>query len=196
MSTIELTTDANFGRARELLAQFGDLVKPAVMRGINRAAEGLPKYITHSLRGEYNLPASRIRRTFAVRRASVGDLLATVRSTSGAMPLYLFGARPSKPGRSTGAGVAVDVQGRKIVEGGTFVARMKSGHIGVFKRTGDSTRMPIHELFGPSVPTMVEAMDERSGGGFSGEIADEADRRFGARIGHEVDQLLKRMGAR
>jgi hypothetical protein len=31
-----------------------------------------------------------------------------------------------------------------------FIARMRSGHTGVFRRTGD-TRLPIVELFGPSI---------------------------------------------
>lgn len=196
MSGIAFDFDTTLTKGTALLKEFGDLVKPAVMRALNRAADGMPKHITAGILSEYHLPAMRVRKTFSIRHASMRELITTVRSRSGAMPLYLFGARPSKPGRNTGAGVAVDVQGRKVVEGGTFVARMKSGHIGVFKRTGDSPRMPIHELFGPSVPTMIEQMDERSGERFVDDIDKEAMRRFDDRIGHEVDYLLKKLGAR
>lgn len=187
--------DTGTGRGKQLLEQFGGLVRPAVQRALNRAADSLPKYITAGILREYHLPQSRVRGTFTVRKASLSELLAVVTSASGGVPLYLFGARPSQPGRRPPGGVQVDVMGRKPVPG-SFVARMKSGHIGVFMRSGESPRLPMHELFGPSVPKMIEQLDLRTGERFTDDIAAEADRRFEARVGHEVDRLLVQLGAR
>lgn len=52
------------------------------------------------------------------------------------------------PHRQTKRGVSVEVnQGKRTVVAGSFVATMKSGHKGVFKRVG-AARLPIRELLG------------------------------------------------
>lgn len=52
------------------------------------------------------------------------------------------------PHRQTKKGVSAEVhRGRRVVIAGSFIATMKSGHKGVFKRIG-SARLPIRELLG------------------------------------------------
>lgn len=47
--------------------------------------------------------------------------------------------------RVTGVSVAINAGKRKIIKG-AFIARMRSGHVGVWLRDG-SKRLPIHELY-------------------------------------------------
>lgn len=96
-------------------------------------------------------------------------------------PLYVFQPRQTK------AGVSVLVKGRRITIKGAFIAKMRSGHVGVFARgsyggksarlqaSGDvfgrfifgRRRLPINELytFGPAEAfrnaAVIKAMDDR-----------------------------------
>lgn len=181
----------NLDRAHELLNSLGDTVLPAIVRALNRAADGFPTDAIRSIRGLYHLPAGRIRKAFSIRHAEVKHPEAVVTVRGRPIPLYLFGARPAQPGRRPSSGVLVDVMGRKAVDGGTFIARMRSGHVGVFKRTGGAGRLPMHELFGPAIPTMMTEHEEIEDAAYDG-----IERRFNGRIDHEVDQLFKRLGLR
>ena len=58
------------------------------------------------------------------------------------MPLVAY------PYRQTKQGVSVEVnRGKRTLLKGAFVATMKSGHVGIFRRQG-KTRLPIEELRG------------------------------------------------
>jgi hypothetical protein len=68
-----------------------------------------------------------------------------------------------------------------------FIARMKSGHVGIFERTGGQMAGggdAIHELMGSSVPTMVgnEAVRE--------ELTRAAWKKFDERLDHEIMALM------
>jgi len=64
--------------------------------------------------------------------------------------------RKAMPGSRGVAGITVMVKHgrRRLVKGG-FMAKMQSGHIGIFKRASGS-RLPIRELFSVSVPKAFE----------------------------------------
>lgn len=90
------------------------------------------------------------------------------------LALKLFKARPTKRGVS-----AAPWNERRIFRG-TFFAKMKSGHIGVFKRDGDG-RTPISELWGPSIPNEMvkgetKATFDRATAGLEGRILLEVAR--------------------
>ena len=68
-----------------------------------------------------------------------------------------------------------------------FIAKMRSGHIGIFERTGDKMASggdAIHELMGQSVPQMVGNDQIRE------ELTRSAWEKFEERLDHEVDALL------
>jgi hypothetical protein len=75
----------------------------------------------------------------------VGDYQVTIRSSRKPIPLYDF------PGTAqTASGVRTRAWGRSQVLGSAFVATMRTGHRGAFRRRG-RTRLPIRELWGPTI---------------------------------------------
>lgn len=59
------------------------------------------------------------------------------------MPVIMYPARPTKKGVS----VLINV-GSRVVIPSAFIARMKSGHVGVFRRVGQASRVPTQRYKG------------------------------------------------
>lgn len=117
-----------------------------------------------------------------VKFAVPGDLEAVLTVRGKGFPLYAF-----QP-RQTRGGVSVRIKGRRFIGPHSFIARMRSGHVGVFARgayggksgrkmvaTGEKfgrfvygrRRLPINELYSlsppdaASNPDVTEAMQRR-----------------------------------
>jgi len=71
------------------------------------------------------------------------------------IPLIAFQARGPEPSRGRGRGVSYRLPGGRGRIGNAFIATMRAGHRGVFKRL-QNARLPIVELFGPSLPKVFE----------------------------------------
>jgi len=107
---------------------------------------------------EIELKQKVIRESVGIRRAKGGESpQGAITFSRKAIPLIKFSPQPKLPGKGKGrTGVTVKVRkGKRETLRGTFVARMKSGHIGVFERKGRGAarvkRGPIVERYGPTV---------------------------------------------
>lgn len=72
-----------------------------------------------------------------------------------------------------------------------FVSRFKSGHTGIFERTGGMTsrdKDEIQELYGPSVPQML-GNDE-----VANKVIQDTMEHFDKRMEHEIDRILSGIG--
>lgn len=72
-----------------------------------------------------------------------------------------------------------------------FVAQMKSGHIGIFERTGGKTSggdAEIKELMGSSVPQMLGNDEVRE------SLAEKTAAKLDERLEHEVNRILSGFG--
>jgi hypothetical protein len=79
------------------------------------------------------------------------DLAWGVRASSKRIPLIEFGARGPEPSRGKGRGVTYKSGRRgKGRQANAFIATV-GAHRGVFKRKAGAGRLPIQQLFGPSV---------------------------------------------
>jgi hypothetical protein len=146
---------------------------------------------------------------------------ATVTVTGHRIPVYRFGARPQlPPTRKTKApsepdparkfkkrkrrkGIFKNGRPRKGVSfriskgaGATtvkdaFVARMKSGHVGVFKRMKPGQSLPIAELFGPSIP-QAALNDQKLQDGLKVDASDMLKKNLSS----QIDRFLQRSRAR
>ena len=65
------------------------------------------------------------------------------------------------------------------------MAKFASGHIGVMRRIGKE-RLPIKQLYGPSVPQMAGEP------GVKEVVVAGAEERFGKRLDHETKRLLNK----
>jgi hypothetical protein len=73
-------------------------------------------------------------------------------------------------------------------QGGTiahaFLAKMKSGHIGVMRRTAGNSSLPIEKLSGPSTPQMLESPSVRK------FVEAKAQERLSKELDREVNAFL------
>lgn len=164
-----------------------DAQSRAVPRAVNRLAEMAQTAGLRAVNEEYRIGPRAFERYLTMRLARDGEFEASIRSKGGGLPLQLFAPRQVR------AGVSVMVKGRRVIVPHAFIARMKSGRVGVFARgayggrglkrsTGQSfgrfafgrSRLPINELFtfGPA-----EAWSsERVVGAMSDRVQDQLDK--------------------
>ena len=121
-----------------------------------------------------DLPQRMVReRTQAYNR---GSAAAEIVMRSKWIPLYTLGARQTR------SGVTVKLRGSYK---SAFIASMKSGHAGVFKRDG-SARLPISEMFGPNPANDIVNNSDV----FLGVLEKVMDDVFMPRFMHELSRLL------
>lgn len=89
-----------------------------------------------------------LNRYIRVRKANFDTLEAYIRLTREGIPLTFFDPKPDRPGeQGNKGGVSVKTRkgkGREVLTG-TFVAQMRSGHVGVFERARTITHSSLSE---------------------------------------------------
>ncbi len=143
----------------KVLAEFtivtNNLADKAAVRALNRAADQTKTEAKRQIAAVYNLKSSAAAEQIATSKAFAGRLVATVTVRGRAIPLVQFDAR-WKQGQPGGATVKVKRGGNRKNIRGAFIARMKSGHTGVFVRQGGA-RLPVRELYTIGLPRMFLA---------------------------------------
>ncbi len=128
-------------------------VPRATAAGLNRAAQGGLTLSVREVQKDIGATAQKtIRRNLTVSQATAQKPEAKIigfSSKKDRVPIYEMRPKPrSVTKRRPAGGVRYGPEGKQIP--GSFIAALKSGHVGVFKRLG-ARRLPIRELFGPSV---------------------------------------------
>lgn len=162
-------------------------VPKAIAAALNRVSEGLKTEAARIVRKKYNIRAGDVRErgNIKVTRANMSRLEILLTSTGRNIPLIRFSTTPNSPRSVKVVKAAVKRSGKKPIPG-AFVAQMRSGHIGVFQRSG-RTRTPIQEKYGPAVPVMLNEP------GVSEHLNEEAGKRMEKRLDHEMDRVLGRL---
>ena len=177
----EAAGQAAIERAKTLLAGIPGGVDKAAKAAMSRTVDRLRRDSNQAIREKYDITDEGIRaeKNVRVRYSFQNGVQATVTFSGRKIPLYRFGgAYPKVPTQDIAAGKKpVMVKGAWTMQyqgmaarghqfkgtGPTqfmdaFVAQMKSGHIGIFERTGGSTSEgsdAIREIMGSSVAQMV-----------------------------------------
>ena len=177
----EAAGQAAIERAKTLLAGIPGGVDKAAKAAMSRTVDRLRRGSNQAIREKYDISDEGIRaeKNVRVRYSFQNGVQATVTFSGRKIPLYRFGgAYPKVPTQDIAAGKKpVMVKGAWTMQyqgmaarghqfkgtGPTqfmdaFVAQMKSGHIGIFERTGGSTSEgsdAIREIMGSSVAQMV-----------------------------------------
>lgn len=197
-------------RAAKLLAGVEGGVEKAVRSAMTKAVKRLQKANVNAVRERYAISAANIRENENVRVSYSYDsgVQATVRFSGARIPLFRFdGASPRQPTRDTSGRLpvmfgedhwrmlypSVAASGHALKSTSptrferAFVARMGTGHLGIFERTGGMTsrgKDELEELFGPSVPQMLGSEDVEK------TLADEAMQSFEKDLDHDVLAIL------
>jgi hypothetical protein len=127
---------------------FATAVSAAASRALNRAISTVRTDVTRKLAKELGLAQTPIRERLEIQSASPKRLEATLVVSSKPVPLIEYAARQTKPGVTYRG-----PQGRRLLRG-SFIARMRSGHVGVFKRR-TRKRLPIFERVGAPLPLVA-----------------------------------------
>lgn len=134
---------------RQLVSLETGAFKPALRRALQKAGataqRDMRSEASKRIRERKRIKPSYIKRALTLRRAkaeSIRSMQWALDISGEAVPLVAY------PNRQTSKGVSVEVnRGKRTLIKGSFVATMKSGHKGIFKRRG-TARLPIHELLG------------------------------------------------
>lgn len=153
--------------------ELGELQRKAIPRAANStnnktavtARKETVKELGKTMSKDIGLGASGFRKAIDIKKSTVKTLVAILSAHGRPLPLALF-VQPSKrkPGffnqriyvttKPTFAykGVEAKAWNKKKTYKHSFIAKTKSGHVGVFVRSGKK-RTPIKELYGPSIPS-------------------------------------------
>lgn len=181
-------TEETINKVETLLSDIPNGSKIALRNAANRA---IGKAKTESFKGvtsEYAIQRKVISEYTkdSIQKASNNDICATLRFAGTQIPLYKYKpTRPKYPGRNK------VFAGQKTAAAfeEAFIARMNSGHLGIFEKTGKK-RTPIEEKMGSSMRSMV------SNSVVLDQVYKEAQDTFDKRIEHEIERLLAGYGGK
>ena len=200
-------------RATRMLAGIDGGVDKAVKGAMAKAVSSLRTNSTKAIQERYAISVTNLRteENVKVRYTYQNGVQAFVTFAGHKIPLHRYdGATPAQPAPDTSEWITAIVAGkwRRVHPGLTasghqlkstspkqfqdaFTARMKSGHVGIFERTGGSTAEggdAIKELMGSSVPQMLGSP------GVTERLVQESMGKFEERLDHEVLRILNGWG--
>ena len=196
MVSIEVKT-LGFTEARIRLGDMPKKMHSALRLAISTATKSAEAETGRQITSHYEIQKSKLREKMKITRIvpkggdkPVGGIVVR----GGRIPVKSFNVIPTDPPpqlaipvRSRQIVSAITVKGGKGLVGrpNVFVARMASGHVGLFRRTGGSGSMPIDELFMISAAEMVsgkrcrKAIENKMREVFESETTRQIDRALG-----------------
>jgi hypothetical protein len=148
---MSLVVTADLTQFHREIRALGDRAPLAAARALNKSIASVQTQAVRDVAGDLGIAQKDVRRGMAIQRATRATLRATLTVTGRRIPLIAFRARGPEPSRGRGRVTYRIGASPRTTVAGAFIARMLSGHRGVFKRRA-VPRLPIVELFGPSLP--------------------------------------------
>ncbi|WP_303997088.1 hypothetical protein [Megamonas hypermegale] len=172
----------NYKEVERLLKQFPvDTREKIIKRVLARAIQSGRVVVSKEIRADYNVAAAHVKQALSI---SQNNTSAFLKVKSHPRVLSYFDINPKEPTWEPGASVSAEIKtdnGRKTIPK-AFVARMTSGHIGVFIHVGGRR---ISQLYGPSVTGMAKNP------AVAAEFMERVDEVLEGRLLHEIDAVLK-----
>lgn len=180
------------------------ILKPAMARGLSAARTTTAKEVKKT----YHISQTAFKNSSFVRMKNVtqtnGGIIGSIQYSGASIPLVRFNVTPKTPEMGKGpVTVSVKKQRGPVKLDNAFIARMPTGHAGVFERKGTwimSTRKnkgetsntmhneKIKELLGPSVPSMAGSTDVME------KVEARVNEVINKRIVHELERVLSQNG--
>jgi len=187
MTTITIN-QAQLASVNALLNGIQRDTKTALRRSINKTAAAAKTLVAKEVGKTVTLKSKKIKEYISIRKASNDRLSAKITLRGASMPAILFA------NRKLAKGVSVKIwkaeQGVKFRH--HFYATIHSGHTGIFKRSKISPgvyspRLPIEEMFGPSITTIYEKTP-----GLSQQVQTTSADRLLSELHAQVNFILSR----
>lgn len=210
--TVEVVGQERLNRAQRMLAGIPDGIDKAVKSAMNRTVANVRVKSIRAVQEKYAISAGNIRanQNIKVKYKYDRGVQAEIYFRGNKIPLWRYtGSSPKGPtqteelvrarvhGEWKTVHPGVTARGRQFKSrapvrlSNTFVATMKSGHTGIFRRTGGATSTggdELKEIMGSSVPQMIGNEEVLQ------KISKEAAEKFEERLEHEVLRLLNGWG--
>lgn len=141
--------------------QLGVRAPRAIARALNRAVVSARTVMQRGIASDLRLKVGVVREQLKIQNARPEALTARLSVSGARIPLIDFNARQLK---RSGVRAKLPPPGKGKYPH-AFIATMRSGHRGVFQRRTrgpGSTRLPIDELHGPSLPAVFAKMTPKA----------------------------------
>lgn len=152
---MEVTLTLDTTAASAAIRRLREVAPLAITRALNRSAASGKTVMVRAMAQDVGMKVGDVRETVTVREARPDRLEAAIVASGKRIPLVKFSAKGPEPSRGRGRGVSYRIGKVRRTNPHAFIATMKSGHRGVFMRTGRA-RLPITELHGPSLPLVFK----------------------------------------
>lgn len=166
-------------------------------RAINDTIKYVSKEMANEAKKNYVVKVTAAKKTLSIRKAKQSSISGEVLSKSDKkVPLLGFKNKPTKRAPDPPA-----FYSSQVLQGGSlkaltgsddrskgFIATMKSGHTGVFQRTGRTTKngkAQIAELFGPAIPSMFKSQK------VSKQILDKGQKHLSDRLKVHIKKVME-----
>ena len=210
---VEFIGAEKFQNAEQMLADVPGGMERALKSATKRAVSFLRTQSTKEIRQRYDITRKAIRaeQNIRVNYRYFNGVEARVSFRGNKIPLWRYGGsspktptvnpdktimaivngnlRPVHPGIAAAGHQLVSTSPTTFSR--AFVAQMKSGHIGIFERTGGKTATgdaEIKEIMGSSVPQMLGNEDVQE------SLAEKTMAKMDERLEHEANRILAGWG--
>jgi hypothetical protein len=196
MASVSLGIDpGRFEEVKRVLSHIPGGAEKAVMRGMNRALEGARAEAIRDIRGRYTVHPNVLKGSMRIIKASPGHLTATLLNRGPVVPISKFKMSHVRIPKQKGIPVRLREHVKTEIVAGqskewshAFLARMKSGRLGLWTRSRtlktSRGREFITEKFSLAVPQMIGTS------AILAEVVNVAKLRLGKELDHQVEFLL------
>lgn len=185
--------DSDLQRAANLLKEFPGAVDRVSKRAVRASVKDVKREAIEKATQIYTISKGRLSGTMKVTYTSFGH--GAIFSSKGRLQDLIYykhnpsGRRVPKKRPPKGRYLYSEVirgQGGTLAHG--FLARMKSGHVGIFEREDGNKSMPIKQYKSPSVPHVLENRYVRN------YVEEHIRDRLSGAVDREVNSFLARYG--
>lgn len=124
-----------------------------IVRALQRGGDAADTLMSRAVAADMGIKVSVVKEALRRRKPSIASPEYRLAAGFKRIALYDFSASPKEPpsrGRGRGVSYRMGKGNPRSRIANAFIARLKSGHVGVFARIGKA-RLPIRELRGPSL---------------------------------------------
>jgi hypothetical protein len=181
---IDVRFDVN--QAKAMLHGLQKQVIPlATSRAINKTSQAAKSAAVKLIAKDMGIKQKDVRTSITLLKASRIKLQAVVQARGKRLPIIKLDPHATQ----SNIGVTYKAQnGQRKQIAGAFIATMKTGHRGVYKRVPGAKRLPIMELHGPSIPhVFCQAKITQS-------LEETVNTRWSVIFEHEIQFELQRRG--
>lgn len=151
---------SSINRAKRMLIDVPKGADKAIVNAINKSARTAVTGVIKGVKENYTVNPKQIRKSgFNVKRARAGALKAVITIKGKVLGLNNFKMSPTQPSKEVPFAQVKRKGGGKFL--GAFVAKMKSGHIGIFERWQDGSDGKIHKYLKAEKPRRKKEVQEK-----------------------------------